>query len=134
MPPSVMVLGPSLDKVIEPLPDVSPSVAAAPGRRQIAFNDPPTDPGGVVRLKIMPPLHPEDVLPINVYAFFVQPVASVPPQEQRTPDWFFKSGSPSGSIHVTAADENGEFEVVAAGVKPSLDPYFVQTVLEFPAS
>jgi hypothetical protein len=130
---SVFVLGPSLDNVIEPVP-IEPTVAAVPGRREISFNDPATTPGGIVRLKILPPLHPDDVLPINVYAFFVQPVATVPPPEIRTPEWFFSSGAPSGSIHVTAADENGAFAINVAGVKPSLDPYFVQTVIEYPVS
>src|SRR4051812_36848623 len=106
--PSVFVLGPALDNVIEPVA-VEPDKPAEAGRRQISFRDPATLPGGNVNLQILPPLHPDDVLPINVYAFFVQPVASVPAPADRTPDWFFKSGAPSGSIHVGAADENGAF-------------------------
>lgn len=135
-PKTVMILGPSLDNVIEPVtvPTVDPTATAGPGRRQISFRDPATVPGGNVQLQVLPPLNPGDVLPLSVYAFFVQPVASVPAAADRTPDWFFKSGSPSGSIHIGAADEAGSFSVAVAGVKPSLDPYFVQVVLEFPIS
>jgi hypothetical protein len=128
---SVFVLGPSLDDGIEPEPVAVPDAPAVPGRRQIVFDTPPTSPGGNVHLKLVPPAHPDDVLPINVYAFFVQPVASVPAPADRTPDWFFKSGAPSSSIHIVAADEAGAFTIAVAGVKPSLQPYFVQTVLEF---
>ncbi len=131
--PKVFILGPHLDHVIEPEPVPIPSPLLVPGRRQVRFDAPPTTPGGNVHLVLEPPLHPEDKLPVNIYAFFVQPVESVPPPEQRTPEWFFKSGAPSGSIHVEAADEDGKFQVVVPGVKPSLQPYFVQTILEFTA-
>lgn len=130
--PTVFVLGPFLDNVIEPVPVTVDTVApTVPGRRQISFDDPATVPGGIVNMQLLPPLNPGDVLPINVYVFFVQPVESVPAVADRTPDWFFKSGSPSGSIHIGAADAAGKFSLAAAGVKPSLKPYFVQSVLEF---
>src|SRR4051812_47915748 len=110
MPP-VFILGPSLDNVIEP--GVSGiAVAQVAGRRGVVFGDPPTKPGGNVFLRLTPPLNPGDVLPINVYAFFVQPVAAVPAPADRTPDWFFKSGAPSGSIHVGSADADGNLAVV----------------------
>lgn len=128
--PSIFVLGPSLDSVIEPV-EVEPLKKAERGRRQISFRDPATRPGGNVDLQILPPLAPDDLVPINIYAFYVSPVESVPPLAERTPDWFFKSGAPSGSIHVGAADENGAFTISVPGVKPSLNPYLVATVLEF---
>jgi hypothetical protein len=132
MPSSVFVLGPALDNVIEPVPATVPD-AVAPGRRQIAFDTPPTSPGGRVNLTILPPVHPDDKIPLNVYAFFVQPVESVPAPADRTPDWFFKSGSPHGFAPVSggAVGPDGRFVVAAPGVQPSLQPYFVQTILEF---
>lgn len=130
--PSIFILGPSLSSVFEPMPD-APTPVALPGRRQVSFRDPATTPGGNVNLQVLPPVAPEDVLPINVYAFFVQPISSVPDAETRTPEWFFASGAASGSIHIGAADANGAFTVTAQGVKPSLDAYFVQIVLEFQA-
>lgn len=138
MPPvvkSTFVLGPSLDGVIEPIPATVPDAkVAAPGRRQVIFDAPPTSPGGNVHLLLEPPLNPGDVLPLNVYAFFCPPSSNVPPPAERTPAWFFeKSGAPNGSIHVASADEDGKFTITVPGVKPSLEPYFVQTILEFPA-
>lgn len=133
--PSIFILGPALSSVFEPMPiPIDPNAPGLPGRRQVSFRDPATTPGGNVNLQLLPPATPEDVLPINVYAFFVQPISSVPDAEARTPDWFFKSGAASGSIHIGAADANGAFTVTAQGVKPSLDPYFVQVVLEFQGS
>lgn len=126
----MFVLGPFLDNVIEPLVEgVVPPVA---GFRGIAFGEPPTSPGGNVHVKLLPAVSPGDANPTNLYAFFVQPVASVPSLADRTADWFFKSGSPSGSIHVGAADSDGALTIAVAGVAPSLQPYFVQTVLEYP--
>lgn len=133
-PPTVFILGPSLDGVIEPIPVVAPTGMTFPGRRQVAFAAPPTTPGGNVHLTLLPPLLPTDKLPLSVYAFFVQPVETVPAPADRAPDWFFKSGAPSGSIHIGIADANGNFTIPVAGVKPSLLPYFVQVVLEFPLS
>jgi hypothetical protein len=129
--PSVFVLGPSLDDVIEPEPVAVPDAPAVPGRRQIVFDTPPPTPGGNVHLRLVPPAHPDDVLPINVYASFVQPVTSVPVPADHTPDWSFKSGAPSSSIHIGAADETGAF--TAARVTPGLRPDFVPNVLEFQA-
>lgn len=129
---SVFILGPSLGDVIEPFPVAAPTAVETPGRRQISFDTPATIPGGRVQLQLLPPLAPGDVLPLNIYAFFVQPAASVPTDATKTPDWFFKSGAPSGSIHAGAADTaTGKFTITVAGVKPSLEPYHVQTVLEF---
>jgi hypothetical protein len=131
--PTVFVLGPALDNVIEPFPGAVDTGVIVPGRRQIQFDTPPTTPGGNVHLKLAPAVNPEDVLPINVYAFFVQPVSSVPAGADRTADWFFKSGAPNSSIHIGAADATGAFTIPVSGVKPSLQPYHVATVLEFQA-
>lgn len=130
MSSSFFVLGPSLGNVYE-RGALDISVAQVAGRRGISFQDIPTKPGGNVCVKLNPPLNPGDTLPLNVYAFFVQPVSSVPVGDGLTTDWFFKSGSPSGSIHVGAADPNGCLVVAVPGVQPSLQPYFVQTVLEY---
>ena len=129
--PSIFVLGPSIDNAIEPFPVVTPEAPQATGRREIAFDSQPTSPGGTVNLVLKPPLQPDDVLPINVYAFFFQPVESVPAPSDRTTDFFFKSGAPSGSIHIGAADADGKLNIKVSGVKPSLQPYFVQSILEF---
>ena len=136
MPKSIFILGPSLDNVIEPIPvpTADPTAPSGPGRRQVSFRDPSTAPGGNVNLQILPPLHPDDALPINVYAFFVQPVSGVPAPADRTPDWFFRSGAPNSSLHIGAADADGAFTIGVPGVEPSLDPYFVQVVLEFQGS
>lgn len=127
---SIFVLGPFIENVTEPFP--LPVVATAAGRRQLGLQVPPTTPGGNVHLVLLPPLDPGDVLPLNVYAFFVQlNDGDLIPTD---PDWYFKSGAPSGSIHIGAADADGRFTVAVTGVKPSLQPYFVQTILEFVAS
>ncbi|SIO37539.1 hypothetical protein SAMN05444166_4199 [Singulisphaera sp. GP187] len=131
MPKSVFVLGPYLTNVFEPFPVAIPDVPATPGRRQVVFGSPATEPGGTVNLVLLSPINPGDVPPTNVYAFYVQPADSVPAESERTHQWFFKSKAPSGSVHVNAADEDGKFAASVPGVKPSLDPYFVQLVLEY---
>lgn len=128
---SVMILGPSLENVFEPFPVAVPATASTPGRRQLTFRDPATAPGGKIQLQLLPPVDPADVLPINVYGFFVQPASSVPAPADRTPEWFFKSGAPSASIHIGAADADGNIDLTVSGVQPSLDPYFVQIVIEY---
>jgi hypothetical protein len=128
--PTVMILGPSFDNHIEPSAPPT-TTAPTPGRRQFIFDTPPTSPGGNVHLKLQPAASPSDAMPVNVYAFFVQPVESVPSADQRTADWFFKSGAPNSSIHAAAIAADGTLKLTVPGVKPSLQPYFVQTVLEF---
>lgn len=128
---SVMILGPRLTAVFEPFPVPIPAPSGTIGRRQLSFRDPATLPGGIVQLQLLPPVNEGDVVPINAYAFFVQPASSVPDDSIVTPDWFFKSGAPSGSIHLGAADAEGKLDIVVPGVQPSLDPYYVQIVLEF---
>ena len=133
MPPTVFVLGPCLDNVIESGSHTIGVVQVA-GRRGVRFQDTPTRPGGNVLLGLAPPLNPGDVKPLNVYAFFVQPVESVPAPADRTPDWFFKSGAPHGFAPLNAGTvgEGDTFTVTVPGVKPSLQPYFVQVVIEYP--
>ena len=134
--PTVFILGPSLDNVFEPVPvTTEPTGPVVAGRRQVTFRSPATTPGGNVHLQVLPPLKPNDATPVNVYAVFVQPIASLPAPESRTPDWFFKSGAPSGSVPIGIADPvTGAFTIVVKGVTPSLQPFFVQTILEFTVS
>ncbi len=127
--PNVMVLGPSFDNHVEPTAPPT-TTGTAPGRRQFQFQDVPTSPGGNVHLQVLPAANPSDSMPINIYAFFVQPVASVPPPDQRTPDWFFKSGAPNASVHAATIDNDGKVTIKVPNVRPSAQPYFVQTILE----
>jgi len=134
---TVLVLGPSFDNHMEPMPvDVtSPSPVAGPGRRQLTFQDTPTSPGGHVHLALLPPVHPEDAMPIVVYAFACHEDfgPKVPDQPDRKPEWFFTSGHPSSSARIGEADEKGQFTITIPNVKPSLKPHFIQTVVEFSA-
>lgn len=126
---SVMVLGPSFGNHIEP---VTPAPApVVPGRRSYSFKAVPTSPGGNVHLSLDPAVAAADALPINVYAFFVQPVSSVPVGEANIPDWYFASGSPNSSIHTGATAADGSLDLTVPNVKPSLQPYHVQVVLEY---
>lgn len=130
--PTVMILGPSFGNHIEPVAPPT-TTAPTPGRRTFEFQATPTSPGGNVHLKMQPAKTATDSTPVNIYAFFVQPVSKVPAAEQRTPDWFFKSGAPNSSIHGGAIAADGTVSLTVPGVKPSLEPYFVQTVMEHPA-
>ena len=123
----MFVLGPHLDSVIEPDRIAPP----APGQRTIEFRDPATSPGGVVHVTLLP-RQEGDAEPVNVYAFFVQPAGSVPPPAERTPEFFCRSGAPSGSIRGVESDADGLLDIRVPNVKPSLQPYFVQTILEYP--
>lgn len=127
--PSVMVLGPSFDNHIEPTPPPT-TTGTAPGRRQFQFQPTPTTPGGNVHLQVLPAANPNDSMPVNIYAFFVTPVSTVPPADQRTPDWFFKSGAANASVHSATIDKDGKVTIKVPGVKPSTQPYFVQTIME----
>lgn len=129
MPETYFVLGPSLE-VTEPFPS-EPALAAPPGHRMVRFRDPATTPGGNVHVELEPAASPDDKIPVNIYAFFVQPVSSVPPIESRTPDWFFQSGAPNASNHIGAATESGAIDIAVPGVKPSLQPYLVQLIAEY---
>ena len=127
--PTEFVLGPALENVIEPEAAVAAVIAAMKGRRGIKFADAmPTEPGGKVNLELLPATDPSDQTPVNTYAFFVTPPTKVPPAgTERNPDWFFKSGSPVGSLATAHAPD--KFQVVVKGVIPGV--HFVQTVLEF---
>lgn len=123
--PSVFILGPSLANVIEPTPSPSPGS----GRRGVAFADIPTEPGGLVHLKLQP-AQDGDATPLNVYAFYTNPASAVPSADQLTADWFFKSKvSISGSTPTAHAPD--AFDVKVAGITPGA--YHVQTVLEYAA-
>lgn len=129
MQPTIFVLGPSLNNVFE-RGSMGIAVAQVAGKRGVSFHSTtPTLPGGIVNIKLNPPLNPGDKLPINVYAFFVQPVESVPLPADLTPDWFFKSGANHGFVPVT--DTADTIPVTVKAVQPSLKPYFVQIVLEY---
>lgn len=125
------VLGPSLDSVIEPMPGTVPVPTVVAGRRGVRFQSVPTSPGGRVNVQFLPSQQPSDALPVNVYAFFVQPVSSVPPASTRTADWFFKSKAPSSSAQSVSKDDSDNLTVAVPNVAPSLQPYFVQLVLEY---
>lgn len=125
-----MVLGPSLSNVFEPIPGMGPPPPVA-GRRGIQFQASATTPGGRVNVQFLPAVLPNDALPLNVYAFFVQPVSSVPVGAALAPAWFFSSGAPSSSAQSASRDPNDNLTVVVPNVAPSLQPYFVQTVLEY---
>lgn len=125
------VLGPSLDSVIEPMPGTVPVPTVVAGRRGVRFQSVPTSPGGRVNVQFLPSQQPSDALPINVYAFFCQPVSNVPPSASRTADWFFKSGAPNSSAQSASRDASDNLAVVVPNVTPSLQPYFVQLVLEY---
>ena len=133
VPKSIFVLGPSLDAVYEPFPvPVEPALPGVPHRRELSFQDAATSPGGIVNHQLLPPAYDDDVIPINAYAFFVpKATRALAGEGPLTPDFFFKSGAPVGSVHLGAADQSGSFSIAVPGVKPSLDPYLVQIVLEF---
>jgi hypothetical protein len=122
--PNVFVLGPALELYDVP----QQAMAAPPGRRMVKFASTPILPGEIVNLDFLPPEGYNDQLPVNIYAFFVSPPDRVPPQAERTTDWFFRSGAPSGSISPT----NGVACTIAVpNVSPGLN--FVQVILEFAA-
>jgi hypothetical protein len=122
---SVFILGPAIESVTEPELGMAPT----PGRRQIAFDDLPTAPGGKVFMKLLPPVQPGDATPIAVYAFYVSPPSSVPAPADRTPEWFFSSGAPNGSTPASMFGPDGTFSIQVPGVKPGV--YLCQSILEF---
>lgn len=125
-----MVLGPALSNVFEPIPGMTPPPPVA-GRRGIQFQGTPTSPGGKVNVQFLPAALPTDALPLNVYAFFVQPVSSVPTGAALIPAWFFSSGAPNSSAQSAARDPNDNLTIVVPNVAPSLQPYYVGTILEY---
>lgn len=128
--PSIFILGPYLDNVFEPIPPERP--VELKGYRQVVFGKPATVPGGLVNCTLLEAKEGE-VDPLSVYAFYFQPVKDVPPLETRTPDFFFKSGAPSGTMSIHNIPENGRFTIKVPNVQPSLEPYWVQIILEYPA-
>jgi hypothetical protein len=126
---SKFILGPSIDNVVEVAQ--SPTLDTTP-RTGVTFGFPPIIPGGSVKL-IFHDGPAEFVKPINVYAFYI-PSDQLPTDVTlRTPDWFFLAGHKSGVTSTVGLADNAEFVVSVAGVLPSLTPYLVQTILEYPA-
>jgi hypothetical protein len=121
--PNILILGPSLDLVVEPEPPAPPPV----GRVGVAFREPPTEPGGLVHLAVLPPESESDARPVNVYVFFVSPIESVPPIEARAPEWFFVQGQPTAVAAITR--DTTWFDIAVPAVRPGM--HFVQTVLEY---
>jgi hypothetical protein len=115
MQPTIFVFGPSLTTYTV--------AAAAP------VGDPAIVPGEIVNLVFTPAASPADALPVNAYAFFVPEATALPTGDALTPDWFFKSGAVSGSIHVV---NDGPVAIPVSGVPAGV--YFVQTILEFPSN
>lgn len=126
---SVFVLGPWVEAT-EPFPVTPPPSLV--GRKQVVFGKPATVPGGIVNVTVLAGKE-TDVMPTNIYAFYAQPIADIPSEKDLTPDFFFKGGYPSGSMHTSGLPENGRLTIKVPNVRPSLDPYRVQLVLEFPA-
>lgn len=116
----VFVLGPALELVVEP----EPSPVPPSGRMGIEFGGTPTQPGGIVNVRLV---RGDGAMPVNVYACFVSPPDSVPPKDSRTPDWFFGCGCPIGSAPVHA--DSTDITIQVPGVEPGA--YFVQTICEY---
>ena len=132
-PNTVFLLGPSNDNVIEPVAGATatPASTATPGYRQIEFDDTPTSQGGIVNLVLQDAVNDGDLMPSTVHAVYVQPVGSVPAAASRTPEWFFQNGTANGATNPANAGDDGTFSIKVHGVKPSAQPYFVQTILEY---
>jgi hypothetical protein len=124
---NIFVLGVSIHH-LEPLPPPA-SVPAVAGRRVVSFGTPATAPGGFVNVVIDPATTLGDIAPINVWAAFV-PLALVPPTP--TVEFFFDPANVYGSAPGSAADAYGNLSLQIAGVKPSLDVYLCQLILEYP--
>lgn len=126
--PSYFALGPSISNVLETTPVPPPP----PGRRTIAVDDPAWAPGGRVFLKLNDKVNPADIDATNVYAFYV-PEDQAPTGADLTYQWFFKNAPLNASVHAGTADANGKLAITVPGVTPSLTPYRVQIVIEYPS-
>lgn len=128
---SVFVLGPSIDNVIENAPQAAPPA----GRQNVAWSSPTAwAPGGKLFLQLQPKVNDTDIEPTNVYAFYL-PQDTVPVLSDRTPNYFFglTPAPPNAFVHAATADASGNIGLNVPGVLPSLTPYFVQVILEFPS-
>lgn len=122
--PSRFVLGPAI-QVSEP----AAAPPAQPPSQDAQIEIVGTQPGGRVTINLLP--HDTTVNhPLNVYAFYVNPPSKVPAADQLTPDWFFSSGAPVGSV-ATKNLGPGRFDILVANVQPGAN--HVQTILEFAA-
>lgn len=124
--PTVFELGPCIASI-----DIS-AVVPVPvvGKVGITFGTPATLPDGTVNVVLGTAANPGDVLPVNLYAFFV-PVAAVPVPPAPAPDanFFFASGAPVSSVPVVAGKT--DYAIAVAGVPPGF--HYLQTILEYPA-
>jgi hypothetical protein len=129
---SVYVLGPAIESVTEPEPDVAPTPPEMVGRIGIKFDDgKPTEPGGVVNFQLLASTVPSDLRPEHVHAVYTNPPDKVPTDGQRTAEWFMNSGSPRGSLAIPQppADATGTFSIKVAGVTAGI--WHVQTIMEY---
>lgn len=129
---TVYVLGPAIESVVEPEPEVEPVAPAMVGRIGIKFTDAdPTKPGGIVNIQLLAAVNPTDIRPTHVHAIYVNPPESVPAADTRTAEWFMSSGQPLGTIPIPPppADASMVFTINVPGVKPGI--HFVQTVMEY---
>jgi hypothetical protein len=123
MPATRFVLGPFA--TVEILPA---GVAPAPAEVQydrVVFRDPKTSQGGLVHLSLIPGQAPD---PVAVYAVFVTPPDAVP--GNATPEWFFATGDPHGSVNTQGMAAPADFDI-QVNVGPGL--YRVQVIVEVPA-
>jgi hypothetical protein len=128
---NVFVLGPSI-AVTEPTPGAPVAADVMAGRRRVVFDDPPTRVGGQVNLKFISGT-PEDVPPINLYAFYVQPPTAVPPPSDLSPDWFFASQNgvtkSNGSVPISSPGPTDAVTIQVPNVVPGA--HHVQVIYEF---
>jgi hypothetical protein len=120
---NVFILGP-YTSYTEPMPVQPPT----PGLRTVTFQNPATSPGAVTHLSIPPAVNSTDVLPLNVYVVYAEST-SVPANP--TPDDFLNGNFPFAVVAVNVFTVTFDLQVL--GVTPSLTPYLVQIVLEFPS-
>lgn len=128
---SVFVLGPWIDNVLENAPQAAPPA----GRQSVAFATPTAwAPGGKLFLQLQAKANPADIEPTNIYAFYI-PQDKAPAVSDRTPNYFFglNPAPPNAFVHSATADASGNISLNVPGVLPSLTPYYVQLILEFPA-
>jgi len=115
----------------EPAPGAAVPDAAMAGRRTVSFGTPPTTIGGFVHLKFDPDPDPTDLVPINIYAFFVTPPETVPATGILTAEWFFAAHPGATKVSGTwpVVDTSLPITIAVAGVVPGA--HHLQVVYEF---